>query len=62
MEYEELVKLLINCNQLVQEYGIVDEDTAAKCLMVTEKLKELVADGDYQKYRAWYIENIKPIS
>ena len=38
-------------------YGHLDFKTARTCMYAYENLKDLVADGDYNKFRQWRIEN-----
>ena len=56
MEYE-LVAIVNYCEQLVMMYGSLDLETARTCMYVYETLKDLVADGDYIKFREWRLEN-----
>ena len=60
MNYEELISVVLECNKMVNSYGILPFDVAEKCLRATELLREIVADGDFNKYREWYAENIPP--
>ena len=54
MVEKELLLIVEYCEELVQAYGVLSYDTARTCMYAYETLKELVADGDYTKYREWY--------
>ena len=56
MEHE-LVAVVNYCEQLVMMYGSLDFETARTCMYAYETLKDLVADGDYNKFREWRLEN-----
>lgn len=58
--YDYLV-IISDCNKMVQDMGIVPQDIADGCLRATENLKDLVADGDYNKYREWFKLNAESI-
>ena len=53
----ELVAIVNYCEELILMYGHLDFDTARTCMYAYETLKDLVADGDYNKFRQWRIEN-----
>lgn len=59
-EYE-LVMIVEYCEELVQALGVLSKETARTCMYAYESLKELVADGDYIKYKEWYAENAERI-
>ena len=43
MNYEELISVVLECNKMVNSYGILPFDIAEKCLKATELLREIVA-------------------
>lgn len=57
MDIYELVNLYDQCNLMVEQYGILSATQAHYCLAVYETLKEIVADGDYLKFREWWDTN-----
>lgn len=60
MEYQLLLTLQL-CEQMVQEMGILPVDIAQVCVGAYEQLKDIVADGDYGKYREWFESNAQRI-
>jgi len=54
MSEKELLLIVEYCEQLVQVYGVLSFETSQTCMYAYETLKELVADGDYNKYKEWY--------
>lgn len=54
MMENELVLIIDYCEYLVQMFGVLPLETARTCMYAYETLKDLVADGDYNKYREWY--------
>ena len=51
----------MECEKLVQLVGLLDFDTTQTCMYAYETLKDLVADGDYNKYREWFDLNAERI-
>ena len=47
----DLLTIVMECEKLVQLVGLLDFDTTQTCMYAYETLKDLVADGDYNKYR-----------
>ena len=59
-EYE-LVSIVNYCEELVMVVGTLNYETARTCMFAYETLKDLVADGDYNKFREWRLENFDKI-
>ena len=57
----DLLTIIIECEKLVQMVGLLDFDTTQTCMYAYETLKEMVADGDYNKYREWFDLNAERI-
>ena len=55
----KVISVVLECNKMVNSYGILPFDIAGEVLKHWN-LREIVADGDYNKYREWYAENILP--
>jgi hypothetical protein len=60
IEYDLLLTLQL-CEQMVQEMGILPLDIATVCVDALDQLKDIVADGDYNKYKEWYGNNASRI-
>ena len=50
----------MQCEQMVQMVGLLDFETQDR-MYAYETLKEMVADGDYNKYREWFDNNAERI-
>ena len=59
-EYD-LVMIVNYCEELVMAIGALSFETARTCMYAYETLKDLVADGDYNKFREWHAENFDRI-
>lgn len=59
-EYDLLV-VIQQCEQMVQDMGLLPMDIAKVCMGAYETLKDMVADGDYLKYREWFDNNAERI-
>ena len=53
----DLLTIIMQCEQMVQMVGLLDFETTKTCMYAYETLKEMVADGDYNKYREWFDNN-----
>jgi len=60
VEYQLLLTLQL-CEQMVGEMGLLPVDIAQVCVSAMEQLKDIVADGDYGKYREWFDNNAQRI-
>lgn len=61
MSEYDLLLIITKCEQLVQMLGLLDFNTTQACMYAYETLKDLVADGDYNKYREWFDLNAERI-
>lgn len=59
-EYDLLV-VIQQCEQMVQDMGLLPMDIATVCINAYDSLKDMVADGDYLKYREWFDANAERI-
>lgn len=59
-EYDLLV-VIQQCEQMVQDMGLLPMDIAKVCMGAYETLKDMVADGDYLAYREWFDTNAERI-
>ena len=57
----DLLTIVMHCEQMVQMVGLLDFETTKTCMYAYETLKEMVADGDYNKYREWFDNNAERI-
>ena len=57
----DLLTIIMECEKLVQLVGLLDFETTKTCMYAYETLKEMVADGDYNKYREWFDNNAERI-
>ena len=59
-EYDLLV-VIQQCEQMVQDMGLLPMDIAKVCMGAYETLKDMVADGDYLAYKEWFNANAERI-
>lgn len=59
-EYDLLV-VIQQCEQMVQDMGLLPMDIAKVCMGAYETLKDMVAGGDYLAYREWFDANAERI-
>ena len=57
----DLLTIVQECEKLVQIVGMLPYEISMYCTSAYETLKEIVADGDYTKYRQWYDENAEKL-
>ena len=57
----DLLTIVQECEKLVQIVGMLPYEISMYCTTAYENLKELVADGDYTKYKEWYDENAEKL-
>jgi len=57
----DLLTIVQECEKLVQIVGVLPYEISMYCTSAYETLKEIVADGDYTKYRQWYDENAEKL-